>query len=465
MTSSAAIGLSIRKEARALLPMWAACASALIVVGIVGDPRFAEAGRLVYFLGSAALASWSIGHEYSHRTLPILLSLPSTRPRLLLMKLGVLIPLLATLGALALTILPPFRGFGRQESQALIPALAVVCALILAPLVTMLCRSPLAGVVFALVITGWVHLLAQIAGLVVYGSAELLIQRDQLTMTLRLWGFLSVSALAAVAGWLAFMQLEAIDGLPDVHWPHGWRRAAAARPVARRRNPFWLLALKELRLQQMTFIVAGLFILGAIAVTMLRTVIPEFNGSPEPIVALYGLLLAWLIGSLASAEERHLGTLEWHTLLPVAAWQQWSVKAGITLGLAILLGIGLPMLVIVLVSSDILNPMHPVYLGVIVVLATASLYVSTLCSSGLRALTVSGPAILVVFLPLGRMIEPFDADLRSPYGVLVLAGLLLLALRFAFENHRSAERSLPRVGRQLLLMAAVPLLALIIRRL
>ena len=121
------------------------------------------------------------------------------------------------------------------------------------------------------------------------------------------------------------------------------------------------------------------------------------------------------------------------------------------------------MLVIVLVSSDFLNPMHPVYLGVIVVLATASPYVSTLCSSGLRALTVSGPAILVVFLPLGRMIEPFDTDLRSPVGGLMLAGVLVLALCFAFENHRSAERDFKRVGRQLLVMAAVPWAAFIVK--
>lgn len=460
MTSSAALGASIRKEARALLPMWAVCAGVLIVVGIVGDDRFAEAGRLVYFLGSAALASWSIGHEYSHRTLPILLSLPSTRQRLLLVKLGVVVSLLATLGALALTTLPPFRGFDRQEFQTLIPVLSLGCALMLAPLLTMVCRSPLAGVVFAVGITSWVHLLAQVSGLVGYGSTEAtLIERQQFTAGLRLWGLVSVSALAAVAGWLTFMQLEAIDGLPEVHWPRGWRRTDVSVAVARRRNPFWLLVLKELRLQQMTFIVAGLFMLGGIAVWSLRTVIPEFDGSLEPLAALDGLMLAWLIGSLASAEERHLRTLEWHTLLPIAAWQQWIVKAGVTLGLALLLGIGLPMLV----SSDV-NPLYPAYVGVIVILTTASLYVSTLCTSGLRTLTVSGPAILLVFLPLGRIIGPLDADLRSPVGGLVLAGLLLLTLRFAFENHRSAERDLARVARQLLVMAAVPLIALIARR-
>lgn len=452
--TAAALTVAIKKEARALLPMWLACAGALLVVVYLGDRR--PGGLLVYLLGSLALAGWSIGHEYSHRTLPLLLSLPLARPRLLLVKLAVVIPLLVMLSALALTLLPS-RGLGRQEFPTLVGVLAVVCGLILAPLLTMLCRSPIAGVVFAAGITGGVYLLAQIAALAVYGSAEPLIEGYQFTMNLSLWGFASVATLGAVAGWLTFMRLEAVDGLPAVHWPHGWRRTAVAVPVARRRNPFWLLVLKELRLQQMTFIVSGLFIVGGIAMSTLGSVVPEFKGSTEPMVALNGLMLAWLVGSLASAEERHLGTLEWQTLLPVAAWQQWIVKAGVTLGLALLLAIGLPMLLAI--DGPQLNP---VYVGLIVVLVTASLYVSSLCSSGLRTLTVSGPAILLVFFPLGRFIRPFDALVMSSLEKLLLAGLLLLGLRFAFQNHRSAERDLRRVGPQLLVMAVV--LALIAGR-
>lgn len=448
MSSSAALALSVRKEARALLPLWLAYVSALIIIAMTGGPRSRDLGQLLYILGSLTLASWSIGHEYTQRTLPLLLSLPSARRRLLGVKLGVLVPMLATLGAVAIIAWSDERWLGRD---GILPALALLCAVMLAPLLTMVCRSPLAGVVFAAGITGWVHLLAQTAGLIAYGSGETAaIGRAHLVMSLRLWGFLSVSGLAAVGGWLTFMQLEAIDGLPGVHWPHDWRRAAVAVPVARRRNPFWLLALKELRLQQMAFIVAGLFILGGIAVWMLRNVIAEFDGPLEPLAAMNGLMLAWLVGSLASAEERHLGTLESQTLLPIAAWQQWTIKAGITLALAMLFAIGLP----VLAAID--GPQfNPVYAVVVVVVTMTGLYVSTLCSSGIRALTISGPALLVVFWLLGRFLTPFDADPLSPVGGVVLAGLLLLALYFAFENHRSAERDLKRVARQLLVMTAL----------
>ncbi len=46
-----------------------------------------------------ALGAQSFGHEYSHRTLGLLLSQPADRRRLFLYKLGVLFVMLATLAA------------------------------------------------------------------------------------------------------------------------------------------------------------------------------------------------------------------------------------------------------------------------------------------------------------------------------------------------------------------------------
>ena len=42
-----------------------------------------------------------------------------------------------------------------------------------------------------------------------------------------------------------------------------------------------------------------------------------------------------LAGSLASAEERQLGTRDWQGLLPVAAWRQWAVKVAVVLLLSL----------------------------------------------------------------------------------------------------------------------------------
>ena len=57
---------------------------------------------------------------------------------------------------------------------------------------------------------------------------------------------------------------------------------------------------------------------------------------------VYLAILSILIGALSSAEERHMGTLEWHLLLPMAQWKQWCIKAGTAFLLAIALGVGLP---------------------------------------------------------------------------------------------------------------------------
>ena len=63
------------------------------------------AAMLAYVLGSVALGALSMGHEYTGRTLTLLLSLPAHRRRLYLVKLGVLIAMLVTLGALASSLI------------------------------------------------------------------------------------------------------------------------------------------------------------------------------------------------------------------------------------------------------------------------------------------------------------------------------------------------------------------------
>jgi ABC-type transport system involved in multi-copper enzyme maturation permease subunit len=427
MTTSAAVWIGVRKEARALLPMWAACAGILAAIGVSGDRGFAEAGRLVFFMGSVGLAAWSIGHEYTHRTVPLMLSLPAARQRLLLVKLGVATVLLLALTAVVLVTLPSGPGFDRAE---LMPLLSTLCAVMLAPLLTMACRSPLAGAVFGMGLTAWVHVIPQIIGLVMYGSA-----REPLVIDLRWWGLLGVSLLAGAAGWIAFMQLEAIDGLPDVHWPHGWRRAAAPAAMARRQHPLWLLVKKELRLQQMTFIVTAFFVVTGLVLWMLSTVVDGLRGGPiAPIVAIYGVMLAWLTGSLASAEERHLGTHESQLLLPVAAWQQWVVKVAVAMGLALLFGFVLP----IAVSGTVLR-FNVTHAGLIVVLTTVSLFCSSLCRSGLQSLTVSAPVALVMLRFAGPYFgQAFPGGTSTP--LMAVAGGVGLALALAFRNHRFSAR-------------------------
>src|SRR4030095_9358528 len=58
----------------------------------------------------------------------------------------------------------------------------------------------------------------------------------------------------------------------------------------------------------------------------------------------YALHVPLLIGTHASAEERHLGTGEWHALLPMATSTQWIVKVATAMAATLTLAIGLPAL-------------------------------------------------------------------------------------------------------------------------
>ncbi len=472
MTRSGALWVSVRKETRALFVVWAACAMALGLSGGLGDPSRYRAGLLAYGFGAIALGAQSIGHEYTHGTLGLLLLQPVNRQRLFLIKLSVLAAMLLTLAAVAWII--PFY------DQAFLPAsiqdgpavtidrdwvgmpvlvLASLCGLCLAPYLTMLCRSPLAGVVFTVPVAGHLWILGWVVGVAWYGlnqDAEI----EQFSLVFFWRGMFVACAVAAIAGWRRFMRLETMEGPdPAVHlprWLTGDTTRVDAAPVAeaRPRHPTWLLAKKELRLQQMTLVVAGLYVVIIAVASSLSRRVPELPGTVAAIWGVYGALLALLIGSLASAEERQLRTLEWQVFLPMAAWKQWAIKVGTALGLATLLSFGFS---IFFAAGPI--TFNAWYATVIILLTTGSLYVSSLCSGALRALVLSGSVLVAVVLvqaAIARLLESLFEQAPPGLGWLpavLLAGFVVPALRFAFQNHRSAERGALRVVRQIVWIA------------
>jgi hypothetical protein len=414
----------LAKEFRALLPVWIAAAIA-IGAAVLNGPRTHELALIAYGFGSVTLGAQSIGHEYTHRTLTLLLSQPSSRRQILLLKLAVLIPTLLALTAFAWLIML------RPGEWPWVFA-SLLNGLCLAPLLTMASRNPLAGVVFTGAAPVWLLVLSRYIGA---GA---------------IWGtMLGLSVVAAVGSWRMFMRLEAIDGRgQDVGVPQVWRRwmaATFAAPIERRRTkrPVWLLVKKELHLQQMTFAVGCVWLVIWVGESILTRMIPGFVGLPLPVVSvLFGALLAILIGSLASAEERQIGTLQWQVLLPMAAWQQWVVKVSTALGLAAVVSFGVPIL---LAGGHVgFSAWHA---GFILALVAGSLYVSSLCDSGLRALTVSGPLVLSLSLLTMRLM----GMLNGPPSALVavpIAAVIVLTLWFAFENHRLARQGAGRVVQQ-----------------
>jgi hypothetical protein len=485
-----ALRVCLIKEVRALsLPVLASLVT--IAAAAMGSDISRSIGIAAYFLGTTALGGLSIGHEYSHRTLGAVLAQPVRRERLLLVKLVVLTGMLTVLcagaGALLFDFGTGIRHVGIRHSDASwVFALPALSALFFAPVFTMACRSPIAGTVFATVPPGMLALAGRLLGGAIYGFGALQVDRFQEAF---IWWTLPIACAAgAVLTWRMFMQLEAIDGRgPEVRLPEWLRPRTAERgtaPVLTKRHPVWQLVRKELRLHSMPLAIAASWTCGWLATIALKSLYPELLDIFRVLTVFLSGSIALLIGALASAEERYLGTLEWQALFPMSSRAQWAIKVGMALGLALVLAVGLPALLVHFTPAGNKIGLHatvffrPQIVFSITLLTIAGLYVSSLNTSGLRALLMSltalfGAGLFFRFvvtslggsLPdvLARLMDlpvPLDSpalrvDMRVANGLappLVMA-LLFLALRFGLTNHRSADRAAGRIWTQALWMA------------
>jgi len=483
--TSAFLPPAVMKEIRALLPVWLACTATVAAAIVTNNRDLVQLAMVAYLLGSIALGAQSIGHEYTHRTLGLLMSQPSDRRRLFLNKLAVLLASLVVLNGVASIAMlrhPEMHSSFWGPAAMLLIALG---ALFVAPCLTMLCRSQLAGVVFTTAIPGasWIAMI--LLAIAMGGVTSALVLQHRL---LEIWWttMFAVCAGGAIAGWRTFMRLEAIDGRgQDLHLPRWllWRddSTSSAAALARARHPVWLLVKKELHLQQMTAFIVGIYILCWATASLLDRFVPDFPVDfPLPITMLYFGLLAILIGSLASAEERQFGTLEWQVLLPMASWKQWAVKVLVANGLALVLGVVVPVaLSYVHESADFGAqggrmwgwPLLLQMTTALVLLTSGALYVSSLCTSGVRALVVMLPVTLAGFsllsyvshwttrvtfealkryaaVPFHRSPTPLIRFASDYFWVALTMGFVALMLRLALQNHRSAERSGERIARQ-----------------
>jgi hypothetical protein len=439
---------------RALLPVWAATAAT-----IVADPLIRETslhslfplGPFAYIVGSLALGAHAIGHEYSNRTLGSLLAQPCRRSTILLTKAIVLAVMLLSLVLLAwpLLFVAPGRTFADVSPSAAL-LLPFAGGLFVAPWLTMRLRSQMAGIVFTAAIPGTTYLATLLVGVILYGVRT----NAPETLAMALWR--PAMLIAAVAGAFlsvrTFMRLQDVEGTREELQLPRWLALPDRNPI---RPPIWMLVKKELRLQQMTFAMPVLFVVLWLALTIAGQLNPKF-GHDFPIrgvALLYFALLPLLIGSLASAQERQFGTLEAQRMLPVPFAQQWAVKAGIVLTLALGLGVLMPWFFFVPAhaSKDVLWPL----MAGILLLTTWSLYLSSWSPNGITALALVLPASAVAIVVVrwidsfvdsfgpGRTFGPRPPDALT---VTALGAPLAVALvLFAGRNHRTHERSLGRL--------------------
>jgi ABC-type transport system involved in multi-copper enzyme maturation permease subunit len=475
MTRAAALSPALSKEIRALLPLWGASVAALAAALVLREGKRLDLGLFAYVVGSLAIGAQSVGQEYTYRTLPMLLSQPADRRRVYLLKFGVSAVMLLTLAALAGTL---FAKVWRPDAARFpLVTLPVLGGLFLAPLCTMICRSTLAGMILsgtAMAVTWFVTLAIAWFGFGIEPDVaeHLILGRWTLTVMV-------LSPLAGFVGWRRFTALETTEAAsPALHLPR-WLSSAEG---ARRHAPLHALAIKEVHLQQLAFVVAGLYVIGWALLLLAQRYIPSWSTFPlGAVMLLYCMGLAVTIGALASAEERQYGTLDSQLLQPTPAWQQWIVKVGVTLGLALLCGLGLPVLLNQFTPLEGFRALRMTGdLAVLIVLLTAgSIYLSSLSSSGVRAMVLSLPAgIAVAFLvqtvngAMGwvtlKLAGPMMAGIVTgavapssvdPKDILIFAArgfsltLAALLLWFGFVNHTSAERTPRRIVQQVAVIA------------
>ncbi len=482
----------IEKEVRALLLPWLAAA---VTIGAAraaaNDPnRFV---LLAYLGGAIVLGAWSVGHEYSGRTLWLLLSQPTARPRVLVTKVGVMAVMLAVLAILASPVLSPtdiaYSGGIANEPSLPAPVVPAVAGLFLALWVTLLTGSPMAGTVLTTAVMVAIWIAPQVASAFAFGPPSEATQAfASFAAIIRGRAFAVLAIIAACAGGLSFLRLEAIDGgarhVDLSAWP---RQAATGSAVpSRRRAPLWQLVRKELHLQQLTFVVAGAYTLVSTIAWQAGRLNP---GSPLTTVGLfttlYCPLVALLIGALASAEERQYGTLEWQVLLPIAAWKQWMVKLGTVVILTGLCALALPMVFALLYPAGNELSFASAYLAVVLQAALVGLYVSSFSTSGVRALLVSillmsAVTLLWIVTTVGisrffggandgivrfALEQAADPQLRALWwgrmalSTIVSIGIVVAICRLTFLNHRSAERGSGPIPRQAFWLAASVLVA------
>lgn len=180
-----------------------------------------------------------------------------------------------------------------------------------------------------------------------------------------LGGFSDTTAFAATCGVLGLYSVAGViwarklfQDVEDTQWTGGvvslpaWRgRAAGERQGAarRERHPLSALLKKEFQSQYVNLLLAAGLALLHLAVLVVRRLSAGYLETHRTLaMTLETLPILWLVmpllvGSVAIAEERKLGTLEALSCLPVSRRKQFGLKFVLALGLGLLLGAVAPL--------------------------------------------------------------------------------------------------------------------------
>lgn len=437
--------LRLWKEARALLPFWAATTALLAIHWLLSHDDSNYLGYVAYLFGCALLGAASFGHEYQHRTMGLLLAQPVSRRRLWWEKMAVLGAALA--GLLACHIFfqhwnssyPPVTRWhglrvGHWETPLVVAAqtlLPIVIAFCTGPVLALLARSTIGGVPMALLGPVVIGLIGNVVlhriGFDMEDSAALVIL-TLVTFSLYAGGML-------LLGCRCFQRWEDRHALAQsVTLPErvmGMLTWLEHRLLPGRGGNLHHLVRKELRLHLATLAITAaiLTLWVAFVVAFLCGYEDARNGLLAPAMML-ALLVPVIVGTASTAEERHLGVHEWQLTLPVAARRQWAMKVLVALLVNAVLGLLLPLglaYASALLSSEVRLPDLLSKEGIFfcvanLVLFSGALYASTTATNGLRALigTVALWTLVAMFIPISERVQIYLESFINHRGAIPL---------------------------------------------
>jgi hypothetical protein len=276
-------------------------------------------------------------------------------------------------------------------------------------------------------------------------------------------------------GYSRFRRLQVLDGATaELSLPAGLEDKLSrplSRIASRFRGAFASLVKKELRLQQISFLLAGLFLL----IALMGACLIRFRSEWGPNIVggdfiIYVFVLPLVAGVVSVAEEKGWDLAEWHLTLPPSALKQWSAKMLAALSTSLVLGLVLPAILFLagdalFAKGDALNSLPPAswvlcwVLGQLL-LTSVAIYAASFSNTTLKAILAAFAIIIAGWgasaLALGfatgfirprlreRMFPPIH--LQSPQylwesliPLLVagcLAALLCLLLWLAYSNFR-----------------------------
>jgi polyhydroxybutyrate depolymerase len=348
----------MRKEARALFMPWCG------VIILCALPLFhlshtlTETSVAFGYLGIPMLATLSLGYEFQHRTLSLLLSQPISRMKIWGEKMSV--AFVAVLSA-ALIFCYGWRSALQQDKKLWVFAgLYLIATVPSATFWTLFARSTIGG----FVLNG------------IFPYIVILFHREEIfretpsparSITVPWITAFAVLCYACVMLWLGGRKLArfqvtggtAGDDLlmagPSV-MPEAVAGLFRCRPTGavlnlirkelRLLRPVWLISF--LSLVYLTFLTTFKFILFRKSADLNLEGIQLVLYTP---VILFTPLIAILAGSLSLWEERRLGTQSWQMTLPVSARRQWLIKLVMALFTALVCSVLLPVLVMVVLGS------------------------------------------------------------------------------------------------------------------